>query len=75
MITLRNYINSLQKIDPKYWDLPVIYTRDDEGNSYHKVNSHPDLVEVENLDEYYLEMVWEEDGEIMGTNFNAVIIN
>ena len=75
MITLQEYISALQKIDRKYWDMPLIYATDDEGNSYQKVNNFPGLVEVENPNEYYLELVWGEDGETLGTNFNAIIIN
>lgn len=40
MITLREYIEKLQELakqNPNLKDLPIIYSRDDEGNQFQKV--------------------------------------
>ena len=77
-MTLKEYaddINNLLKDNPEFADFPVIYSADDEGNSYQNVNYTPSPVEVEDPLSYYHELVWEEDGETEGQNFNAIIIN
>lgn len=74
-MTLREYIINLQKIDPKYLDLPVIYASDDEGNSFHPVHNDPALIEVDDPLAHYVEMIWDEETSQEGQNFNAIIIN
>lgn len=34
---LNDYIKHLQKLEEKHGDLEVVYSSDDEGNSYHSV--------------------------------------
>ena len=74
-MTLREYIKKLQKVDPKYLDLPIIYASDDEGNSFHPVYNDPTLVEVDDPSAHYVEIVWDEETNLEGQNFNAIIIN
>ena len=71
MWSLNEYIKNLQEIverDPENGTLPVIYSSDDEGNSYHLINCVPDLAQVNDLDSHYLEI---EEVETP----NCVIIN
>ena len=63
-------LNNLAKENPKTLDYNVIYSSDDEGNSYHNIHCAPSLVQVDDLEEHHLEIV-----EFLGGNSNAVIIN
>jgi hypothetical protein len=77
-MTLQEYIESLQRLienNPEYVNMPLIYSKDDEGNDYHHVNYSPSPAQVEDLEEYYLELVWDEEGENPGTDFNCIMIN
>lgn len=42
-MTLNQYIKKLQKFEKKYGDAVVVYSTDDEGNSFHGVNNAPSL--------------------------------
>lgn len=81
MITVRNLIDHLHKIiedNPKLEDLPIIYSSDDEGNSYQKVHNLPGLSQVEDLDSWILEVIgfYDEDSDkIAKEDCNCVIIN
>lgn len=63
-------LNTLVKSNPEALDYNVIYSSDDEGNSYHNVHCTGALVKVEDLDEHHLEIA-----EFLESNANAVIIN
>ena len=41
--TLREYIAHLRKYTRKYGDLPVVYSRDDEGNGFQHIFYTPTL--------------------------------
>ena len=41
--TLREYIAHLRKFTRKYGDLPVVYSRDDEGNGFQHIFYTPSL--------------------------------
>lgn len=78
MITVNKLIKKLQELSSKgYGELPVIYSADDEGNSYHKVNNEPSEFLVEDITEYYLETNFEYDKEdkILDFTPNCIIIN
>lgn len=80
-LSVNDLIQSLQLLvnhNPKFGNLPIIYSNDDEGNSYQKIYNSPVLTQVENIDEYYLEVVgfYDEDSdEIALEDVNCVIIN
>ena len=42
-MTLREYIAHLRKFTRKYGDLPVVYSRDDEGNGFQNIFFTPTL--------------------------------
>lgn len=78
MITVKDVIKELQMIvdnNPPAADFPVIYSADDEGNAYMKVNFLPSFCEVEDVNERYLERIETEDGATSIVNANTVIIN
>ena len=74
MKTVNDMLEVLLDLKEKgYGNLPLIYSTDDEGNSYHKIYHKPRLALVEDLDEYDLEMVYMEDGG--ESDPNCVTIN
>lgn len=79
MKTLDKYIEQLQELSKQgYGNLPIVYSADDEGNSYHTVNEYePSLFIVEDINEYYLESAIEYDEANMPLDFkpNCIIIN
>ena len=81
MRTVNDLIKDLQELvkqDAKVGFLPIIYSSDDEGNYYHKVDYSPSLAQVENINEWSLEMVGSfdgPDGVIDLKDINCVIIN
>ena len=75
---LEQYLNeliALVKHNHKIAQFEVIYSHDDEGSEFQKVNHIPSLMEISNIeDNRHLEQVYDVlDRE--GTNFNAIIIN
>lgn len=75
-MTLKEYIGALQQLaeeSPEALEFPVIYSSDDEGNSYHNVYSNGTLVEVEDLESRNIDLVCRDDDE--EEKPNAVIIN
>ena len=71
-MTFNKYLNeliALVKNNPEIGDLEVIYSSDDEGNCYQKVNFYPTIVYTEGPDNQYIEVTEEE------TEFKAVCIN
>jgi hypothetical protein len=76
MQTVNKLIEQLLELQKQgYGELPLIYATDAEGNAYHKVYSKAGLLEVKNIDEHYLELLYDEDIDDYGTNYNCVIIN
>lgn len=79
MKTLNKYIEELLDIaNAGHGDLPVIYSSDDEGNNYHKVNDDkPSLFVVKDITKHNLEFAIEYDKVNLPLNFepNCVIIN
>lgn len=77
MLTLKEYIKHLQEVldqHPEYSEFPVIYATDEEGNSYHKVYNTPTLVELDDPNDYYLDVNFSEEGTDSLTP-NAILIN
>jgi hypothetical protein len=81
MITVNNLHAELTKlINDGHGELICFYSSDDEGNSYKKIHNEPTLAQVENLEEWELELVgfYDEDDfseEIDKEDVNAVCIN
>ncbi len=88
LLEYKKEIEDLLESNPEYGDMTIIYSADDEGNYYQKVNYGPSPAVVENLEDYNLEMVgnlgdkvevWdgeEEKTEILGKDrINCIIIN
>ncbi len=78
-MTLLEYFNNLRDLiekNPKYKDLQVCCSSDDEGNSYQIVNFYPSPAYFENVTDYNLDLigVLGEVG-IKKENINAIIIN
>lgn len=70
------YINNIAEKHPESLEYEVIYSHDDEGNEYQKVNNYPDFLEIDNIeDDRFLEIIYEEDDETKSKNFNSIIIN
>jgi len=58
-MTVRNYINALTEMlkkNPEIEHYEVIYSTDDEGNSYQKVNFTPTVMIANGLDNAYVEV-------------------
>lgn len=73
---LSAYIKHLQELESQgYGDLFVITASDDEGNSYHKCTYEPSVVEVEDLNEYYLGVIHPDDLEEYDETFKCILLN
>jgi hypothetical protein len=60
---LKEYLNKLNKLlekNPQAGDFLVIYSSDDEGNSYQPVYFEPTLMCAENPEDRYLEITEDE---------------
>lgn len=55
--TLKENIDNILKKYPEWIDLPLCSSTDDEGNNYHKVYNDITPVQVEDINEYFLEVV------------------
>lgn len=66
-MTLKQYINNLQKISNEFPNLTVVYSADEEGNSFSPVVYNPTVGEFKNGDEF--------DTEYSGDKPNAVCVN
>ena len=79
MITLNQWLNSIQEMikkNPKIGDYPLIYSSDDEGNDFHKVSADPTLAQVEDTNQWSLEIVgFLGDDTIADEDCNVVCIN
>jgi hypothetical protein len=74
-MTFRNYTNTLiemLKRNPEIEHYEVIYSQDDEGNSFQKVNFEPIVVLAENLENSYVKVASSINNISEG---NAVCIN
>ena len=58
-MTVRNYINTLVEMvkkNPEIEHYTVIYSADDEGNTFQKVNFTPTVMMTDGLDNAYIEV-------------------
>ena len=72
-MTLKHYakcLNALLKKHPEYAELPVIYSTDDEGNSYTQVICTPGIIVVDDPESSRPEPDYSE-----GLKPNAICIN
>lgn len=61
---LSEYIKDLQESLVEFGDLDVVYSTDEEGNGYHKLECGGGCMYVENLQDYFLEYLdYDELGE------------
>jgi len=78
-MTLNQYIDNLQAIVAQNnlnGELEVVYAIDEEGNGYKKVEYEPSKCQIENLREYFLELVgFQGDESIAEEDCNAICIN
>ena len=69
---LKEYVQRLHELialNPEALDFEMIYSTDDEGNEFNKVNNAPSLVSISNIDsDRFLEL------DEIGEN-NAVFVN
>lgn len=69
---LKKYLNTLiemVKKNPEIEEYDIIYSSDDEGNDFKRVNFSPTIMEIENEKSYSLEV------KTKSENPNAVCIN
>lgn len=69
---LRKYIADLQKLTNDYPDLEVVYSADDEGNYYGKVEYSPSLGHYDHAERSFGQG---EDENSKALEINAVCIN
>ena len=58
-MTVRHYINTLREMvkkNPEIEHYEVIYSTDDEGNTFQKVNFTPTVMIADGLDNAYIEV-------------------
>lgn len=74
-----DYFNELRDLIEKHPECKnyiIITSADDEGNEYRKSNYGPNLAQVHNTNDYFLEMVgFLGDENIDAKDCNTVIIN
>ena len=60
---LSEYIKKCQSFLEEHGDLECVYSADDEGNAFHKVNYAATLMFSRNPNEYYIEAIGANDEE------------
>ena len=74
----REELNRIAKENPKWDELDVVYSADDEGSSYQKVNWTGTPAQFHDMKEYSLEIVGQytkKSPDIAKEDVNAIIIN
>lgn len=72
---LKEFIENLSKMvkeNPSTLDLDVVYSSDDEGNSYQKVGCGPSLGM---LSDGEMMFIGEDEGECSESEVNVIVIN
>ena len=72
------YVNTLVEMlrkDPEIANLEVIYSQDDEGNTFQKVTFKPTLMKTKGLENQYVEVIIEVDKDEIDKNTTALCIN
>lgn len=80
MITVKELINNLQEMIKEYPEsenFPIIYSHDDEGNEYQKINNYPCLIQIQDLTQNrFLEVIKFQGQESINIkDYNAILIN
>lgn len=65
-------LNKVTKDNPNAKNFEIIYASDDEGNSYHRIHNTPTLMQVEDVKEYYLEVI---EDEVKNDENTVICIN
>lgn len=71
---VQNLVQLLKK-NPEIGELEVIYSQDDEGNTYQKVFYSPSLMKTEGLQNQYVEGVINIDPDEIDVETSALCIN
>ena len=77
-MTVNEYTNNLIQLlkkNPEIGELEVIYSQDDEGNSYQKVNFHASLLKTKGLNNQYIDVEIQIDEDEIDKNTTALCIN
>ena len=76
---LSKFIEGLQALAKEHGDLEVVYSVDDEGNSYHPVHYLPSIGNYDDNDQMFTgeseEKWYKEFHEVDKMPINAVVIN
>lgn len=73
--TLKDNIEGIEASHPEWMDLPLIYSSDDEGNSYHRVYNDLTEMKAENVEDYHIEMIEVEGDENESKGINCICVN
>jgi hypothetical protein len=70
-------INELAQEYPESLNMKVIYSHDDEGNEYQKINNYPCLIQIQDLTQNrFLEVIKFQGQESINIkDYNAILIN
>ena len=74
----KDYVNNLVEMlkkDPQIGELEVIYSQDDEGNSYQKVNFHACILKTKGLKNQYIDVEIQIHEDEIDKNTTALCIN
>jgi len=77
-MTVNEYINNLIQLlkkNPEIAELEVIYSQDDEGNSYQKVNFYASLLKTTGLNNQYIDVDIQIHEDEIDKNTTALCIN
>ena len=77
-MTVNEYVQNLVQLlkkDPEIGELEVIYSQDDEGNSYQKVFYSPSIVNTEGLENAYVTGVININPDEIDVETSALCIN
>jgi len=77
-MTVNEYINNLTQLlkkNPEIAELEVIYSQDDEGNSYQKVNFYASLLKTTGLNNQYIDVDIQIHEDEIDKNTTALCIN
>jgi hypothetical protein len=81
MRTLKDLKADIEKIErenPEWMNLPLIYAKDEEGNDYHKIECDLTPMQMDDMNEYYLELVgsyMHNSDDITKEDVNCICIN
>lgn len=66
---LIEYLQELVKNEPELANLEVIYSKDPEGNGFHRLDTESGgTMAVADINDYYLDPIYEDEDEYDGEN-------